>query len=98
MDPEDVSFGGKFGALTAFLEDLVLTQHLNPQNNQEGAGFGESLGSDFYNINNWNIEIFGFNQRFIRDFKVTQRKLFVHPKVTFKRNSWAQNLHILDRK
>ena len=44
MDPEDVSFGGKFGALTAFLEDLVLTQHLNPQNNQEGAGFGESLG------------------------------------------------------
>ena len=51
MHPEDVSFGEKFGALTAFLEDLVLTQHLNPQNNQEGAGFGESLGSDFYNIN-----------------------------------------------
>ena len=43
--------------LQHFLEGLVLTQHLNPQNNQEGAGFGESLGSDFYNIDKWNIEI-----------------------------------------
>ena len=53
--------------LQRFLEDLVLTQHLNPQNNQEG----KSLESDFYNINKWNMEIFGFNERFIRDFKVT---------------------------
>ena len=90
--------GKKLVLLQHFLEDLVLTQRLNPQNNQEGAGFGESLGSDFYNINKWNIEIFGFNQRFIRDFKVTQRKRFVHLNVTFKRALWAQNLHILDRK
>ena len=80
--------------LQRFLEDLVLTQHLNPQNNQEG----KSLESDFYNINKWNMEIFGFNERFIRDFKVTQHRLFGHPNVTLKRTLYAQNLHILDRK
>ena len=90
--------GEKLVLLQHLLDDLVLTHHLNPQNNQEGAGFGESLGSDFYNINKWNIEIFGFNQRFIHDFKVTDCKLFGHPNVTSKWTSWAQNLHILDRK
>ena len=43
MDQEDVSFGGKFGALTAFLEDLVLSQHLNPQNNQAAKKRGLNI-------------------------------------------------------